>query len=242
MVLREDSQCYSLQNHRSSFRRCICERSLPCGHSASGMRVVPRPPFRGKAERERPGPTFGVTVAANASRSLKAAPSSSGGPQLGRVLPGGACRVRVIPAALHSDRSVPESVRGVLTGLSQRSPAAQYLAKPHQTCARPPDPRAGSDVSITRTPAVPFAAVLWRESRLKRDGGDCKCRFCVFSAWARAGGDRAESSTSAVVTTNRCSGDVVVSSARRDAAVPRGGKKHALDQTVTSYCVLSSIN
>lgn len=87
------------------------------------MRAVPRPHFRGKAERERPSPIFGVTVAANASRSLKAAPSS-GGPQLGRVLPGGACRVRVIPAALHSDRSVPESVRGVLTGLAQRSPAA----------------------------------------------------------------------------------------------------------------------
>lgn len=89
---------------------------------------------------------------------------------------------------------------------------------------------------------MPFAAVLWREPRLKRDGGECKCRFCVFSAWARAGGDRAKSSTSAVVTTNRSSGGIVVGSAGRDAAVPRGGKKLALDQAVTTYCALSSFN
>lgn len=118
-----------------------------------------------------------------------------------------------------------------------------HLSKPRQTFARHPDPRAGSDVSVTRTPAVPFAAVLWREQRLKRDCGDCKCRFCMFSAWVRAGGDRAESSTSAVVTANRGSGgSVVVCSPRREAAAPRGGKKLALEQTVTAYCVLSSIN
>lgn len=88
-----------------------------------------------------------MTVAANL---LKAAPRA-GGPQLGRGLPGGACRVRVIPAALHSDRSVPESVRGVLTGLPQRNPAAGADTR------APPNLVKHSRATQTRAPEVTLA-------------------------------------------------------------------------------------